>query len=272
ANVQYLLEHGIRTGNGCLLIGGAGGDFPMLSEAERKAVVTKAMQVVGSRAPVVIGAQDTDERVTLELARLADDVGAFAFQVSAPYYYDPSDEDVLRWFRKVNGAVKKSGIMIYNTYWKGYQLPTAVLDQLMELDRVVSLKWSTAEGGLGFMKGVARYADRVAVIDNMFLWPLSGFITHLCTIWPEHELGIYAHTKAGEFKKALDIMKTQNWAWIEQRGKMAGKTSGESPIVRAALELCGRPGGPCRPPSRELTREERAELREVLKKIGAPVV
>jgi hypothetical protein len=30
-NIEYLIEHGIRMGKGCLLIGGAGADFPMLT-------------------------------------------------------------------------------------------------------------------------------------------------------------------------------------------------------------------------------------------------
>ena len=45
---------------------------------------------------------------------------------------------------------------------------------------------------------------------------------------------------------------------------------GDSPVVKAALELCGRPGGPSRLPTRELTSEEKAELREILERIGVP--
>jgi len=42
--------------------------------------------------------------------------------------------------------------------------------------------------------------------------------------------------------------------------------------VKAALELCGRPGGPSRLPSRALTVAERTELRELLLRIGVPSV
>ena len=37
-NVRYVVERGIATGHGVLLAAGAGGDFPMLTVAERKAV------------------------------------------------------------------------------------------------------------------------------------------------------------------------------------------------------------------------------------------
>ena len=62
-----------------------------------------------------------------------------------------------------------------------------------------------------------------------------------------------------------------NWPWGEFRGRMWQRTGAESPVVHAALELCGRPGGPNRLPTRSLNDKERAELRQVLVKIGAPV-
>jgi 4-hydroxy-tetrahydrodipicolinate synthase len=277
-NLQYLIQHGIRNGSGCFLIGGAGGDFPMLSVSERTTLARTAAEVSAGRVPIVLCAQATDERVTQEIARVAEDLEAYAIQLSPPYYYHPSDEDVLRVFRKVNASLKTCGIMVYNTHWEGYNLPFEVLDQLVNLDRVVSLKWSTPSGGLDFMRGVERYSGKIAVIDNAFMWPVtsmlggSGFITHLATVWPEHDLQIYALTQAGEYKKAMDSMRAINWPWAEFRGIIGNRTSGEAPVVKCALELCGRRGGPVRPPSRELTEEERSELRRVLAKIGAPVV
>ncbi len=277
-NLQYLVEHGIRNGSGCFLVGGAGGDFPMLSVSERTTLARTAAEVSGGRVPIVLCAQATDERVTQEIARVAEDIGAYAIQLSPPYYYHPSDEDVLRLFQKVNAQLKKCGIMVYNTHWEGYNLPFEILDQLVNLDRVVSLKWSTPEGGSDFMRGVARYGEKIDVIDNAGMWPLtamlggSGFITHLATVWPEHDLQIYALTQAGEYRKAMDSMRAVNWPWEHFRGIIAGRTSGEAPVVKCALELCGRRGGPSRPPSRGLTSEERADLRRVLVEIGVPVV
>ena len=60
----------------------------------------------------------------------------------------------------------------------------------------------------------------------------------------------------------------ENYPWIRFRGKIAGRTSGEAPPIKAALELTGRPGGPSRAPSRELTAEERDELRGLLRELG----
>ena len=65
----------------------------------------------------------------------------------------------------------------------------------------------------------------------------------------------------------------EDWLpWYNFRSKIGARTAGESPVVKAALELVGQPpSGPVRLPSRALTNEERAELRSILLKAGAPV-
>jgi 4-hydroxy-tetrahydrodipicolinate synthase len=276
--VQYLITHGVQTGQGCLLVAGAGGDFPMLTVPERITLARTAMEITGGRTPIVFSAQGTDIRTCRELAHIADDVGAFAYQVSPPFYFHPSDEDVVNWYRQIDSSSKKAGIMVYNTFWEGYHMPYQVLDQLVSFDRVVSLKWSTPNGGLDYLKGVGRYAERIAIIDNELTWPVTamaggaGFISHLASIMPEHEVELFHLTRSGKYKEALDSMRAVDWPWAEFRGEMASRTAGEAPPVKAALELCGKPGGPSRPPSRALNREERVSLRQVLVRIGAPVV
>ena len=249
----------------------------MLSLEERKTIARHTMAVVGNKVPVILGAQSTDPVVTMELARTAEEVGAYAIQLSAPYYYGPSDDDVLRLFRQTNNVLKKTGILVYNTPWHGYGIPPRVLEELLSLDRVVAAKWATMEGGIGYMRTLARFSKELAFVDNMHMWPQSfllgatSFITHFASIWPEHELKVYGLLKSGQYQKAMDEMLTVYWPWIGFQGKMGGRTSGEAPPVRAAMEIVGRPGGPSRPPSRDLTAEERAELREILTKVGAPV-
>lgn len=277
-NVNYVIEHGIVTGQGVLLAVGAGGDFSMLSLDERKLAARTIVEAAAGRAPVVVGAQDTNVNVMIEMARYAEEIGAYAIQVSTPYYYPPSDDDALRVFRAVHEATATVGIMAYNTFWHDYDFPFAVLDELCELERVVSLKWARPNNGVPYLQGVERYADRLAVVDNAGMAVMNhmlggtGYITHLATIWPENDLLIWQDLEAGNYKAAHDRSVKTLWPWREFRGKMAGRTSGEAPPVRAALELVGRPGGPSRLPSRSLNAEERAELRELLAGIGAPQV
>src|SRR5208282_6548915 len=74
-NLRYLMDHGIRTGQGAFLVAGAGGDFPMLTVQERTALAQAAAEVTDGKVPLVISAQATDIRVSQEIARVAEDLG-----------------------------------------------------------------------------------------------------------------------------------------------------------------------------------------------------
>lgn len=73
---------------------------------------------------------------------------------------------------------------------------------------------------------------------------VANFITHLATIWPEHDIAIWKLLQAGEYAAAQAQIMAVNWKWGEFRGKMAKRTSGDSPPVKAALDLLGRYGDP----------------------------
>ncbi|MBC8236437.1 dihydrodipicolinate synthase family protein [bacterium] len=275
-NINSVVERGFVKGSGVLLAVGAGGDFPMLTLQERKDVAKAIVDAADGRTPVLVGAQDNNPQVSIEMAQFAEEIGAYGIQLAPPFYYEPSDDDVLRWFRLIHGSTKRIAIMAYNTWWHGYNMSPDMVARLAELERVVSLKWSTPNGGADYAKGVARFADQLAVVDNQGLQVLThmlggtGYITHLATVWPEHDLSLWGKMEAGDYAGALSGFQNVNWPWTDFRGKMWARTGGESSTVKAALEICGRPGGAARYPTRVLTDEERAELREILTRIGAP--
>ena len=275
-NVNYVVEQGFVKGSGVLLAVGAGGDFPMLTVQERKDVAKAIVEAADGRTPVLVGVQDNNPQVSIEIAQFAEEIGAYGIQLAPPFYYEPSDDDVLRWFELIHSKTERIAIMAYNTWWHGYNMSPDMVARLAELERVVSLKWSTPNGGADYAKGVGRFADQLAVVDNQGLQVLThmldgtGYITHLATVWPEHDLSLWDKMESGDYAGALIGFQNVNWPWTDFRGKMWARTGGESSTVKAALEICGRPGGCARYPTRVLTDEERAELREILTRIGAP--
>ncbi|MDA1014584.1 MAG: dihydrodipicolinate synthase family protein [Planctomycetota bacterium] len=277
SNVEYVVERGISKGQGVLLAGGAGGDFPMLTLDERKAVA-RTIYEASNGTPVLVGAQDTNLDVMIEMARYAEDIGAYGIQSSPTYYYASSDEDCLRVFQALHEATRRIAIMAYNTHWEGYNMSLDQIGRLCELERVVSLKWSAESGSTLYLRGLAKFADRLAVVDNQGLHVMNrmmggtGYITHLATVWPEHDTAVWQLLETGQYEVAQQKISAANWPWSDFRGKMWQRTAAESPVVKAALELCGRPGGPSRLPTRSLNGEERAELHEILKVIGVPNV
>jgi dihydrodipicolinate synthase/N-acetylneuraminate lyase len=273
-NVDYVVERGVVRGRGVLLAVGAGGDFPVLTVDERKEAA-KTIVEAARGTPVLVGAQDTHPQVCIEMARWAEEIGAYGIQLSPTYYYASTGDDCLRLFEAVHEATRSIAIMIYNTYWEGYNMSLDEVVRLAELPRSVSLKWSQPDGGT-YLRGVVRFADRMAVVDNQGMAVMNhllggtGFITHLCSIWPEHDLAVWDLLERGDYATAQRKITAAHWPWLDFRTKLWNRTGSESPVVKAALEICGRPGGPSRLPTRSLDDEERSELRELLVRIGVP--
>ena len=96
ANIEVMIERGVRTGDGVLLVAGAGGEFPTLTHEERVAVMRTSVEAAAGRVPTVTSIQHTDMREVLALAKAAEDVGIDGLQVGVPYYYPASQDDLFR--------------------------------------------------------------------------------------------------------------------------------------------------------------------------------
>ena len=244
--VQYLIDHGIQKGRGVLLAAGAGGDFNMLNLEERKLVCRTIVEAAENRVPVLVGAQDTNVNNMIEMAKYAEEIHAYGIQFSTTYYYPPSNTDALNLYRTIHDATSSIAIMAYNTFWHDYDFPFEILDQVSELERVVALKWARPDNGIPYMEGVTRYSDKLAVVDNGGMHVMNhmlggtGYITHLATVWPEHDLSVWKLLEAGDYSEAQQKIQSINWPWLKFREKMASRTSGESPPVKAALDLLGQ--------------------------------
>ena len=70
-NVNFTIEHGVKTGNGALLVGGAAGEHPLLNIEERKTIMTTAVEAANNRVPILTSVQHTDPRIVIELAKHA---------------------------------------------------------------------------------------------------------------------------------------------------------------------------------------------------------
>src|SRR2546427_747247 len=92
-NVRFVLDGGIKAGNGVLLAVGAAGDFSTLTFEERLQTTEAILAEAGERIAVVMGAQTTSTRELARLARAAQDLGAEFIQVSCPYYFEHTEED-----------------------------------------------------------------------------------------------------------------------------------------------------------------------------------
>ena len=136
ANIEVMIERGVRTGDGVLLVAGAGGEFPTLTRDERVAVMRTSVEAAAGRVPTVTSIQHTDMREVLGLAKAAEDVGIDGLQVGVPYYYPASQDDLFRVVESA-GTASDLPLMIYSTWWEGgLDIDGALLLRLAQLPNV----------------------------------------------------------------------------------------------------------------------------------------
>ncbi len=273
-NIRYMVENGVHTGQGTLLVGGAGGEHPTMNVDERKAVMTAAMEAADGEAPVLSSVQHTDYRVILELANHAHEVGLGGVQVGPTYYYEPTEGDAYRLFELVAKESDVS-IMIYHTWWEGLTMSMSLLSDLADIETVRALKWSSPNEA-HYRQGLSALADRLVCIDNSgqqifsHIMGARGFITHLSGFWPEYPAEIWNLLEQRDYEAARQRLADFKWRWTEWRSKVAAMTGGEGPFIKSAMEAVGLKAGPPRPPSVRASQLLRDELEVFLTECGVP--
>ena len=272
-----VIERGIVRGRGGLLVAAAGGEFPTLTSAERMQVMSAAVEAAQGRVPILASAQHTDVREIVALARHADRAGVVAIQVGPAYYYESTEADIIRLFTAVGEAVDNVGIMIYNTWWSQPHMSSELVSRLIKIPNVVGLKWA-APTIQQFNQGLLEFADRLVFVDNMGLLPGSyafgatAFITHVGNFWPEYVLEVQDALEVADHGKVFELLAGFQHEWRDWIGRVVAETGGEGPFIKAALQICGMPAGPPRPPSGRVIGELYEEGRQLLLKYNVPGV
>lgn len=271
-NLEFMLARGVATGNGVLLVAAAGGEFPMLSVAERKELMTAAVKVAGGRVPVVASVQSTSTREAQQLAEHALRAGVAMGQLSSPWYYTPTQPDILHFFADV--AEVGLPLMIYNNWWNTANMSLETVTRLGEISGLVALKWSAPTQG-EYIEGFERLSDRFAIVDNQMqhvlatLLGTTGFITHVSNFWPEYPLRLWALMQARDLEGLhRELAFKREWRrWIQ---RVTAYTEGEGPFIKAAMDEVGLASGDPVPPSKRVPEELRIPLREMLQRHGVP--
>jgi dihydrodipicolinate synthase/N-acetylneuraminate lyase len=277
ANIEAMVERGIRTGDGALLVAGAAGEFPTLSIEERKAVVRASVRAAAGRVPVMTSIQSTDIREILDLVRFSADAGVAGVQLGTTYYYPATEGDLFRLVEQVS-RVATIPLMVYSTWWEGGVTMTApILLRLAAIDHVEAVKWSAPDIDV-FSSGLTAIADKLVVIDNqgLHVWGhllgSRGFVTHVGNFWPEYTVELWHELERGDYPAATRRLLAFKPAWGEFAGRVAAISGGEGPFIKAGLEIVGLHAGPPRLPSARVGPELLDELRALFQSAGVPGV
>ena len=258
----------VDDGNDALVICGTTGEAPTLS-SEEKVDLWKAVKAA-TDVPVIAGTGSYCTRSTIQLSRKAQEAGADALLLVAPYYNKPNAPGMLEHFKAVHDATDIP-IMLYNIPSRtGIEIPVPVLEELAGLPRMAAVKQSLP------IDPVSRLESRLAG-GSAKLETYSGDDSQTLpqlAVGGQGVVSVAGHVAGPQIKQMVEAFfagKVEEAAALHQRlfplFEVLFITCNPVP-VKHALKLLGRPAGGVRLPLGKATKEQEQQVETVLREVG----
>ena len=259
--INYMIENGVHA----IIIGGTTGENYALSYQERVRQFNFAQEVINNRVPVICGVNDMTTAGACDLASAAKKAGADGILVAAPPYSLPTERELAAHCLMIDRAADLP-IMLYNYPGRtGVWMGEDFLSRVSQRNNFMSIK--EASGDINRIHLLAREFPHIALSCGaedqaleFFVWGATSWVTPMANFFAPELSRFYDICRFEKnFDKARQIMIAllPLTTVIEGGGKFAQS-------VKFCSEYQGLPAGPVRPPMRELKKEQRRALREVI--------
>lgn len=250
---------------------GSTGEFPMVSDVERDQVLVAAREAIPRDKKFIAGTGANSTLHTIRQTRRAAEIGADAAIVITPHYFTRGFSQPAAQIRHYLAVADASPIpiLIYNfPINTGINLEPDTVARIAQHPNVVGIKDSS-----GNIPQCAQILDQtpktfhVLVGSAAALLPAlaigaAGGILALGNISPREWCEVYALARAGRWEEARQVAARLMPA---DRG-IAGRYGIGG--LKAALDLQGFYGGPCRPPLSTPDGDAIEDIKEVLATAG----
>ncbi|WP_118183951.1 dihydrodipicolinate synthase family protein [Paraburkholderia phosphatilytica] len=248
-------------------VGGTTGEYYALSFEERVKTFHTVAEAAGGKTYLTAGINATTTKDVIRLGQEAKKAGLNALLVAAPYYAQPTQDELLEHLLKVDDSLGMP-IMLYNFPARtGTDISDAVLEKLLERPNFISMKEST--GDIAHLHHLAtHFRDRLLLSCGMddqalefFVWGVKSWVAGASNFLPEaHTALLDACVKQHDFVKGRALMAQllPVLELLERSGKFIQ-------YVRYGCELAGTPVGNARAPLGTLTDDERSAFAKIVK-------
>lgn len=249
--LHRFLDWQVQSGVPGVIVLGTTGEFLAVSATERELLVSETVGIVAGRMKVLVGAMNAYTPTAVDHARQAEDLGADGLMVLPPYYYTPTDDEIVNYYRSISSAVQIPIMLYNNPVTSNVDMSAALVDRLArefpnvsyikEASRDVGRVYDIAQRSAGFMEVFA--GERVV---ESFLLGAVGYVNPYGNYIPRASSGIWDLLVAGRVAEAQRIEHL-----IDQMDSIiaAGHpTYGHQCYSKALAAAAGYPVGDVRPP------------------------
>lgn len=133
---RNLIEYLIANGTDSLVVSGTTGESPTLTTEEKVQLFKFVVKVINGRVPVIAGTGSNNTRESVELTRLAEDIGVDGVMLVAPYYNKPCQEGMFQHFQTIAAATSLP-VMLYNV--PGRTMSNIAVDTVVRLAAIPNI-------------------------------------------------------------------------------------------------------------------------------------
>lgn len=262
-NIRHQIECGV---DGIVALGTTG-EAPTLSSKEQKQVIKIAVQEAKGKIAVIIGTGSYSTAQTIEYSRTAEEMGADAVLVVTPYYNKPTQEGLYRHFKALADSISIP-IILYNVQGRtAVNIQTETVRRLLDIPRIVATK--EASGNIlqiaDVIEMAAQHRPNFTILsgDDPLTFSLMALGGH-------GVISVASNLLPKEIKTLVDTLEKRDLqAARDLHYKLAPLFKGifieTNPMpIKAAMNLCGMPAGPCRLPMCDLLPENLQKLRHIV--------
>ncbi|WP_412518184.1 dihydrodipicolinate synthase family protein [Actinomadura madurae] len=270
AALRSHVDSQIQGGVHALIPCGSTGEFTTLTVDERRLVTEIVIDQAAGRVPVVPHVGALTARDAIALGRHAEEKGADALMVVAPFYEALPMEDVLGFYRKVAGAVSVP-IMVYNApLATGVNIdPDTMASLAREVEQIKYVKDTSCDmHQAGIL--IHEYGDAFKTfvgLDTLYFTSLAvggaGAINGAANLIAPELVAVWDAIQANSL---ADARKAWNLAYPVMRFLT---TVPYNAGVKAGLDILGKSFGDPREPLGALPAEARSPLEAALKRIAS---
>lgn len=206
--IEFLLEAGVHG----LFVLGSTSEAVFLTDAQREQVIDVTVRAVSGRVPVFAGIIDTTTAPSIHHAKVAEQLGANALVMTAPFYARTSQPEILEHFRLVRASVALPLV--------AYEIPAAVhasigvstIVQLAAEGTIDALKDSSGDDA-GFravllstrhIPGFSVFTGSELVCDAALMFGAHGVVPGLGNVDPEGYVRLWKAAQGKDWDSARE--------------------------------------------------------------------
>jgi dihydrodipicolinate synthase/N-acetylneuraminate lyase len=202
----------IKDGAGAISTTGSFGEVSNLLWEEMQTLFKAALDAVSKRVPLFFGITSWNGREVVKKARFVRDIGGEGIFVGVPFYYTPTVDNAVAFYKELAGMFPELSIQIYhNPTLHRIHIPVDAFEELTKLRNVVSMK-DSHRTPMEFMALQRHAKGKISVFVNQTqyypykLWGARGFWSTDAWMGPWPLLYLRDVTDAGDYERAEQVL------------------------------------------------------------------